>query len=117
MEDGMKEDLFKKRFRLVRRFFFAALAGVLVSIGGLFIYHNKDNIVSDFGVVLLFPLLLYGTFFALLHWKERYQGNVSEEWAIGFVVGSIFVLPFYYIYHIIPDMNGTGAYSRADNNA
>ncbi len=108
----MDDIVFQTRCKLLKRLFYIALTGVAVFIGGLIIYRNQDNFVCGIGVLFMIPLLLYAAFFALLHWKERYQGKVSEEWAIGFVVASLFVLPFYYIYHIIPDFKGVGIYRR-----
>lgn len=63
---------------------------------------------------LCLPFVFYSYYLALLHWKERYKGQNSDEWAIAFVLTAsnfgVILLVLYYYYNIIPDIRGIGIY-------
>jgi hypothetical protein len=104
----MKDEIYITRFNRLKLLFLLGLSGGIIALFGLAILHTIKNNPFFIGLVLAVPFMFYSYYLALIHWKERYKGQNSKEWAIGFVLTAsnigFIILILYYINNIIPDM-------------
>lgn len=112
----MKEEIYINRFNRLKLLFILAIAGGLLVLLGIALLRTTDQNPFMLGAVLAIPFIFYSYYLALVHWKERYKGQNSNEWAIAFVLTAsnigFILIALYYIFNIIPDMRGKGIYKR-----
>ena len=104
----MKDEIYIDRYNRLKLCFLLAICGGVIALLGLVILHTTKQNPFFFGLILAVPFAFYSYYLALIHWKERYNGQNSVEWAIGFVLTAsnigFIILILYYIYNIFPDM-------------
>jgi hypothetical protein len=103
----------QKRFELIRAFGWMAAGGFLLGLIGAFASGELQRWALIFAVLLFVPAFLYVYVVVIWHWKDRYRGWHSDLWgAIILIETSGWMKLVYLGRHIIPDMRGTGRYSR-----
>jgi hypothetical protein len=110
----MRDLWFEKKFAVLRRCAWLAMAGVPLVVSGLF---TRNAITQALELLLafflIFPLILTLTVVPVLHWKDRYKGKHSNLWGALLVIEtSGWFKIVYWFRHILPDSHDTGRYSR-----
>ena len=102
---------FEPKWRWLRRFSFAALAGIALIILGAV---ADLPLLIGLGAASLVPLLFWLVFIPVIHWKDRYIGHNSATWGafLAFETSGWSKL-FYWLRHILPDWQRTGRYRDA----
>lgn len=111
-----REDWYPNKFMWLRRFFLAAIIGLLGLILG-FILPNETLRAVLIGIFLiaLIPLIFMLCFIPVLHWKDRYIGTKSNIWGFFLVFEtSGWSKIFYWFMHVLPDKNKKGPYSELE---
>jgi uncharacterized membrane protein YbhN (UPF0104 family) len=104
----MKDEIYITRFKRLKLLFLLGVSGGIIALLGLAIFPTPENNPFFIGLVPAGLFIFYSYYLALIHWKERYKGQNSKEWAIAFVLTAsnigFIILILYYINNIIPDM-------------
>ena len=101
---------FSGKFAWLRRLFWPVLPGVVCLIVGLM--REWPALIAG-GVALVMPFFVFLYVLTLLHWKHRYVGTSSTLWAVLLLFETTGWFKIVYLFrHILPDMRGTGRYSR-----
>jgi len=111
-----RAEWFSGKFLWLKRFFIAAIVGVVGLVASSLIAHTviKSILIVIF-VFSFLPLLFMLVFIPIIHWKDRYKGKRSNLWAVFLVFEtSGWSKIFYWFMHIIPDKNRTGIYSDVE---
>ena len=104
----MQDEIYIDRFNRLKLLLLLGISGALIALLGFVLLHTTKQNPFFVALILAIPFLFYSYYLALMHWKERYKGQNSAEWAIGFVLtasnlGFIIVI-LYYLFNIFPDM-------------
>ena len=104
----MQDEIYVSRFNRLKLLFLLGISGGVIALLGLGLLQTTKQNPFFIGLFLAVPFFLYSYYLALIHWKERYNGQNSIEWAIGFAltvsnIGFIIVI-LYYIHNILPHM-------------
>lgn len=107
-----REEWFPSKWKWLRRFAFAALAGVAALIVAAM---NAGSPLYGIAFVIAFvtivPLIFWLCFVPIMHWRERYKGTRPWTWGAFLVFEtSGWSKIFYWFMHVLPDANATGLY-------
>lgn len=126
----MADDWFKSKWKWLKRFGVAALAGVLLMIAGGILLSRlpQDDVTSPAaaggqalliaGILACVPLIFWLSFIPILHWKDRYRGTHSNIWgALMVFETSGWTRVVYWFVHVLTDANGRGVYAEKDQTS
>jgi hypothetical protein len=101
-------DKWPRRFELMRGFGWLTAVSAAFFFVALFFPAEYRVWPVVFGVLFLFPFLVYTYVVVIWHWKERYQGKHSDLWgALILIETSGWMKIVYFFRHILPDMKRT----------
>jgi drug/metabolite transporter (DMT)-like permease len=107
----------EKRFTRIRRFGWAALAGLAFCVLAMVTRSNLQKVSIGLAIVLIAPAFVYIYVVTHLHWKDRYRGRHSDLWGVIILIETTGWSKIVYLFrHLIPDMNGSGRYSLDRDN-
>lgn len=113
----MNEEIYIVRFKRLKVLFVLAAVGGLLALLGITLFRKMGQNPFLYGLIFIVPFYFYVHYLAFVHWKERYKGLNSNEWAIAFVLTAsnigFILIALYCLHNIIPDMRRKGRYERA----
>ena len=106
-----REDWFLPKWRLLKQFGLAAVAGLVAVVVGL---QFEIPAIGLIGALLIVPFVFWLAFLPVLHWKDRYIGAKSGVWG-GFLVfeTSGWSKVIYWFRHVLPDWRRSDRYRDA----
>lgn len=104
----LRKEWFESKFRLLKKFFYLGLAGVVGLI--VCLSTGLENFVV-IPIFMLVPLIFWLAFIPVLHWKDRYKGSHTNVWGCFLVFEtSGWSKILYWFMHVLPDRNRSGQY-------
>lgn len=101
---------FTGKFAWLKRLFWWALPGAFLVVLGIVIEMKALVVV---GILMIVPLFVFAYVLTFLHWKHRYVGSSSTLWGVLLAIETSGWFKLVYVFrHIIPDLCGSGRYSR-----
>ncbi len=103
-----RDEWFHPKFRLLRKFALASLAGALLL--ALAMYFNTPALAAV-GAITIVPLIFWVAYIPVLHWRERYIGTRIGVWGAFLVFEtSSWSKLIYWFRHVLPDFRKQGRY-------
>ena len=103
------------RFERIKLLFWIALGCIPFLIAAQFFGAETTirQVLLVIAILLFIPFGIYSYCMIILHWKDRYKGTRSDLWGILLLIEtSGWFKLIYFFRHMIPDMRGSGRYTK-----